>query len=107
MTAETSKDRQVADEVSHAIAKIQSGVLTIVFATICGLGLFLLTAWLVLKDGPDVGKHLSLLRNYFPGYSVTWTGSIVGFFYGAIVGGAIGWFIGTIYNKVVGVRTTL
>ena len=99
-----TKDQTAVDEVSRAIARIQTGVLSLVFATICGLGLFLMTAWLVIKDGPDVGMHLQLLGNYFPGYSVTWRGSIIGFFYGAFVGGVVGWAISTIYNKVVGVR---
>ena len=101
---ELSKDQSAVNEVSRAIARIQTGVLTIVFAALGGLGLFLMTAWLVVKDGPNVGAHLRLLGNYFPGYSVTWLGSIVGFFYGAVVGGIIGWSVGTIYNRVVGIR---
>jgi hypothetical protein len=99
-----SKDQRATDEVSRAIARIQTGVLTIVFAALCGLGLFLLTVWLVVKDGQNVGEHLQLLGQYFPGYSVTWPGSVIGFFYGAFVGGIVGWCIGTIYNKVVGIR---
>ena len=101
---ELSKDQNAVNEVSRAIARIQTGVLTIVFAALGGLGLFLMTAWLVVKDGPNVGAHLRLLGNYFPGYSVTWLGSIIGFFYGAVVGGVIGWSVGTIYNRVVGIR---
>ena len=104
MEAGMTKDKAAVEEVSKAIARIQTGVLTIVFAAICGLGLFLMTVWLVIKDGPDVGLHLQLLGNYFPGYSVTWRGSIIGFFYGALMGGLVGWTISTIYNKVVGVR---
>jgi hypothetical protein len=104
MDADMTKDFPVTDEVSRAIARIQSGVLTIVFAAICGAGLFLMTAWLVVKDGPNVGAHLGLLANYFPGYSVSWSGSVIGFFYGALVGGLAGWSIGTIYNRVVGIR---
>jgi hypothetical protein len=99
-----SKDQSAVNEVSRAIARIQTGVLTIVFAALGGLGLFLMTGWLVVKDGPNVGAHLRLLGNYFPGYSVTWLGSIIGFFYGAVVGGIIGWSVGTIYNRVVGIR---
>ena len=101
---ELSKDQNAVNEVSRAIARIQTGVLTIVFAALGGLGLFLMTGWLVVKDGPNVGAHLRLLGNYFPGYSVTWLGSIIGFFYGAVVGGIIGWSVGTIYNRVVGIR---
>lgn len=104
MSADISKNQRAADEVSRAIARIQTAVLTIVFAAICGLGLFGMTAWLLLRDGEEVGMHLRLLRNYFPGYSVTWTGSVIGLFYGAAVGGIVGWAIGTIYNKVVGIR---
>jgi hypothetical protein len=35
---------------------------------------------------------------------VTWTGSVVGFFYGALIGGLMGWIIGKIYNGVAGFR---
>jgi hypothetical protein len=104
MTADIDNTQPAIDEVSRAIARIQTGVLTIVFAALGGLGLFLMTAWLVLRDGPNVGAHLQLLGQYFPGYSVTWVGSFVGLVYGALVGGITGWSIGTIYNKVVGFR---
>ena len=92
------------EEISQAVARIRAGVLALVGALIGGLGLFIMTAWLVIKDGPQAGRHLQLLSNYFVGYSVTWTGSIVGLFYGALTGGVVGWAIGTIYNKVVGIR---
>ncbi len=104
MGEEMSKDPRAAKEVSRAIARIQTGVLTVAFAAICGSALFVMTAWLVIKGGPHVGQHLELLRQYFPGYSVTWRGSVIGFLYSAFVGGVIGWSIGTIYNKVVAIR---
>jgi hypothetical protein len=92
------------DEVSRAVVRIQSGVLTVVCALIGGLGLFAMTAWLLIKDGPNVGQHLNLLGHYFIGYSVTWTGSLIGLLYGALVGGVFGWTIGRIYNAVVSIR---
>ena len=99
----TQKDRGHY-EVSHVIARIQAGVLAMVCALIGGLVLFVMTAWLLIKGGPNVGQHLILLKQYFIGYSVTWTGSLIGFCYGALVGGAIGWIIGKIYNLVVYIR---
>jgi len=75
-----------------------------VCAVLGGLLLFSMTVWLLVKDGPGAGPHLSLLGNYFIGYSVTWVGSIVGLVYGALTGGIIGWVIGAIYNLVVSVR---
>jgi len=92
------------EEISRALARIRTGALAIVCAMIGGGGLFVITAWLLIKDGPDVGQHLQLLSNYFIGYSVTWWGSVVGLFYGALTGGVVGWAIGTIYNKVVNLR---
>ncbi len=72
----------------------------IVFGSICGLGLFVATAILVLKGGPNPGQHLSMLRVYFPGYSVTWLGSIVGFVYAFVGGYAIGRTVATVYNRL-------
>ena len=97
-------EQRSIEDVSRAVVRIQSGVLTIVCALIGGFGLFAMTAWLLIKDGPNVGIHLNLLGHYFIGYSVTWTGSLVGLFYGALVGGAFGWTIGRIYNAVVSIR---
>jgi len=92
------------DELGKAVASIQTKVLAFVFALIAGLGIFLMTAWLLIKGGERVGAHLNLLGQYFMGYSVTWKGSIVGFCYGAFIGGIVGWAIGTIYNKIVNMR---
>ena len=92
------------DELSQAIARIKAGALAAVSAVIGGIGLFVLTIWLVIKGGPHTGAHLQLLSNYFIGYSVTWWGSVVGLFYGALFGGVVGWAIGRIYNAVVNAR---
>jgi len=87
-----------------AIARLHAGVLALVGAVIGGVGLFAVTAWLVVKGGPHVGAHLQLLNQYFYGYTVSWPGSVVGFLYGAAVGAVAGWSIGAIYNLIVGLR---
>jgi hypothetical protein len=93
-----------AREVSRAVARIHGGVLALVCGTLGGVGLFTMTVWLLIKGGARVGQHLGLLGQYFPGYSVTWTGSLVGLLYGTVVGGIVGWVIGAVYNGVVGLR---
>lgn len=92
------------EEISGAVAKIQAWVLAFVCAVIGGLGVFVATVWLLLRDGPQVGSHLQLLSNYYIGYSVTWGGSLIGLLYGALTGGVLGWTIGYIYNKVAMIR---
>ena len=92
------------EKLSRAFARIRTGALACVSAMIGGVGLFLITAWLLIKGGPHVGQHLQLLSNYFIGYSVTWWGSVVGLFYGALCGGVMGWTVGMIYNKILKMR---
>jgi hypothetical protein len=93
------------EELSRAVVRIQAGVLAIVFALVGGMTFFLMTAWLLLKGGSQVGAHLQLLNHYFIGYSVSWTGSVVGAFYGMLLGGVVGWTIAVIYNKIVELRS--
>ena len=67
---------------------------------ILGFGLFVATNVLVLKGGSHVGFHLGLLHVYFPGYRVTFIGSLIGFVYAFVVGYGIGATIVTIYNRL-------
>jgi len=92
------------DEVSRTIARVKADALAFVCGLIGGLGLFVMTVWLVLKGGPQPGQHLQLLSNFFIGYSVTWAGAFVGLLYGVLAGGVAGWLVGRIYNAVVDAR---
>lgn len=69
---------------------------------VCGAGIFVLTLWLVLKGGDEVGPHLALLGQYFIGYTVTWPGAFLGAVYGFLTGFTAGFGISWIYNKVAG-----
>ena len=96
--------------IQHAIVRLRAFVMSLVFGLAGGMLLFLVTIWLVLR-GPapgqtKVGPTLGLLRNYFPGYDVTVSGSFIGFFYGAFTGALVGWIIALVYNAVADVRET-
>jgi hypothetical protein len=65
-----------------------------------GGGLFLATNFLVIKGGPQMGRHLTLLSQFFPGYSVSFAGSLIGFVYSFVLGWAVGRIIGAVYNKL-------
>lgn len=86
--------------IRAAIARMRAGVMALVFAMVGGTGLFVATAWLLVRGGPNVGATLGLLRNYFPGYSVTWPGAFVGLAYGAAVGGVAGYVLARTYNRI-------
>jgi len=91
-------------DVIHTVARIHARILALVGAVIGGAGLFTVTAWLIVKGGRTVGPHLQLLGEFLYGYRVTWWGCFVGLVYGAVIGAALGWTIGTVYNGVVALR---
>jgi len=86
--------------IEKAVVRLNAKLLGLVFGFLLGLGLFLATNFLVLKGGPDVGAHLELLAQFFPGYRVTFAGSLIGFLYAFAVGYVIGAALGAVYNKV-------
>ena len=92
-------DRELA-LVARAVTRLRIAIVSLVTAMICGFGLFVATLWLVIKGGPVVGPNLGLLRAYFPGYSVTWSGSLVGLFYGALTGAILGATVAALYNTL-------
>jgi len=88
----------------QAIRRLNAKILGLVLGLTCGLLLFVATLFLVIKGGDPVGPHLSLLGQFFPGYTVTVTGSFLGLGYGFVVGFGMGWLIGWVYNAVVTFR---
>ncbi len=88
------------DRFDKAVILLNAKLLGIVLGFLSGTALFLATNFLVLKGGPHTGAHLSLLASFFPGYRVTFFGSIIGFCYGFLVGFLIGTVLGAVYNKI-------
>jgi hypothetical protein len=97
----TAQERQV---LRAAVARLRAGIVAVVFGMVCGVGLFVATAWLLLRGGVNVGATLNLLGHYFPGYSVTWGGAFVGLFYGLLFGVVVGYGTAIIYNRVTDLR---
>ena len=90
--------------IRRSIARLRAGIMAIVVGMLCGTALLVATVWLLIRGGANVGQHLALLRNFFPGYSVTWVGAVIGFLWGAVAGGMIGWVTAWVYNWVAGHR---
>jgi hypothetical protein len=89
---------------AQAIARLRAGIVAVVSGMVAGAGLMVATLWLVIKGGENVGQNLNLLSNYFPGYSVTWSGSLIGLVYGGLSGSALGWTVARLYNALANWR---
>jgi len=92
--------RRVSPErvIQAAFARLDPVALGAAFGTVGGLGLFLATAFLLLKGGVLVGKNLALLGQYFTGFGPTWSGAFVGLFEAALGGFALGYAVASLRN---------
>jgi hypothetical protein len=89
--------------VRAAFARFDLIALAVAFGAVCAIALWSATAILLFKGAPPgvaVGPHLALLTNFLPGYSVSWSGSLVGLFYGFLIGAVLGVLIALIWNLV-------
>ena len=90
--------------ITDAVARLRASVVALVCAALTGTLLFIATIWLVIR-GPapgesEIGPHLRLLNNFFPGYEVSVVGAVIGFLYGALLGAILGWVFSIAYNKI-------
>ena len=98
MIAKTDKTEWTEEDLAGELIRLNGTILALVLGLMTGLLVFVATNWLVIKGGEPVGPHLALLGQFFPGYSVSFLGSLAGFVYGAAVGAAAGWSIARLYN---------
>ena len=87
--------------IIEAFAKLDRTALGLAVGTLCGLGVFAATLFLIVKGGEVVGPNLALLGQFFIAYKVTVTGAFIGLVYGFISGFVLGWLIGFLRNSLV------
>jgi hypothetical protein len=70
--------------------RINTLIMAVALGLLGGAILWLSTIILLVRDGEHVGRHLSLLAVFFPGYGVTWSGAWIGLLWGFVFGGLSG-----------------
>ena len=90
---------QPDQDLTRTIRRLNARIMGVSMGLMLGLGLFVATNWLVIKGGTNVGEHLALLSNFFPGYRVTFAGSLLGFVYAFVLGYGIGVAIAAVYSR--------
>ena len=87
--------------VTWAFARLDGRAFAIASAAIAGAFLIALTLFLVVKGAPPgvpVGPHLAKLAVFFPGYTVSVGGAVVGALYAGVVGAVLGWVLAIVWN---------
>jgi hypothetical protein len=75
---------------------MKKNALGLAYGLVLGLGLFLLTNYLVLIH--HGGATLIKLNQIYWGYSITFGGSLLGLIYGFVTGYIVGWLVALFYN---------
>ena len=70
--------------------------------TVSGLLMCLATLWLLVRGGDVVGPNLQLLNQYFIGYTVTFSGALIGLAHGFFWGFVWGWLVAYLRNFSLG-----
>jgi hypothetical protein len=97
----TTEHHSIDDElIDRGVLRLNTVATALGVGLLNGMVLFIATLFLALRDGPDAGPHLSLLSQYFPGYTVTVLGSLVGFFYAFLLGAFAGFLLSATYNRL-------
>lgn len=78
--------------------KLNVSAFAIAFGIWWGVGLFVLTWWLIAVGGP-ADQPFPIARVY-PGYDITPLGSVVGLAWGLVCGGICGGIFAWLYNTV-------
>jgi hypothetical protein len=95
------EEKAIEQALARIFTKLDRTAFALAVGTVAGLALCLATLWLVIKGGPVVGPNLQLLRQYFPGYRVTTSGSIIGLVYGFGSGFVGGWLFAFLRNATM------
>lgn len=98
MTDIMNDEKEIEKIVLTRLLRLNGVILGLITGLTAGALLFVATIWLVVKGGEVVGPHLSLLSQYFPGYSVTFVGSLIGFAYAFVIGFVISFAVAHLYN---------
>ena len=97
---------QLPKSASLLFAPLDKLAFGIAIGTAVGLLIFGITLLDLLEGLQSVGG-LSLLRQYFAGYSVSFVGALIGLAWGFAVGFCAGWFVAFIRNLVLAVSLFL
>lgn len=94
------------DPLVLAFAPVHKRAMGSAIAVAAALGTFVLTAVPLVRGRPPA-LVLELLNNYFYGYTVSWTGALIGAAWAALTGFVAGWFLAFLRNALLAIRLVL
>jgi hypothetical protein len=93
---------QLPQELLLAFAPLHKAAFGAAIGIACGLLVFAVTLMTLLRHTENI-IPLGLLAVYFRGYTVSWTGALVGAVWGGFVGFVFGWFTAFCRNFILAI----
>jgi hypothetical protein len=91
------------DPLAPVVLPLHKRAFGTAFAVAGALVVFLATAIYVVRNPPEPRIDLGLLSQYFAGYTVSWTGALIGAAWAGFAGFILGWFFAFSRNFVMAV----
>jgi len=99
--SDATPEEAINRRLLRAAIRLNTLLLTGVFACVGGLSLFMITYLSLYRGLPQPGHYLNLLGVFLPGYSVSHSGAWVGLFWGAVIGGLLAAMFYRIYARSI------
>lgn len=97
-------DTELSQTLSLAFQPLHKRAFGMAVGSAAGLLVFAVTAVHLLRQpAPRTAPDLTLLAEYFYGYTVSWAGAFVGLAWGFVAGFVMGWFVAFSRNLVIAV----
>ncbi|MCK5438946.1 MAG: NAD(P)/FAD-dependent oxidoreductase, partial [Gemmatimonadetes bacterium] len=107
LTPSVAADETLEGVLAAAFARYDSLALGLAVAIVSGVGLFLATAWVLLRAERDSAEMLALIGQYLLGYEVSWGGAVLGFMGAGLFGFVVGFGVGWLINLIIGWEETI
>jgi len=103
--AEISTEADKSEKfIEQPTLRISGHALGVSLGSLMALQLIATTNWLVIRGTANQSPHAALLQNYFPGYSVSFVGSIIGAAEIFIFTYTLSQLLSVVYNFAAGLR---
>ena len=106
MIEEAKPTPELSHSLALAFAPLHKRAFGVALGTGCAAAVALLTLMYLARGRPD-DINLGLLKAYFWGYTASWTGVLVGAWWGFVAGFVAGWFLAFCRNAAIAISIFL
>jgi hypothetical protein len=98
---EQTQQPEIPKALLKVFARLHPVALGVAFGVVGGAVIYFITAVVLIHAHNPLSPDLTLLAQFLYGYSVTWSGALIGLLWGFALGFAAGWSSAVIRNLIM------